>query len=464
MVVEGSRAYIATREAGLQIVDLSIPKSPSLQSSLDLDGRAYNIAVEGDYAAVAVQAYSGYPYYRLKIVTLKDKESPCIVGEIGFQQSIYSLKLYDGYVYVGNIDGLYVVDITSPSSPHIVFEMKSIRVYGLRIQGTYAYVSGAQNKPYPNDPFFSIFDISNPSTPEIVSSENINAPCRNMDVQNGYVFMACSTGLQVLDTTSLSSLEIVYSSYITPRLFDDFTVDDGYAYYVYESLQIFKISPPESARYIMTLALPGSACAVDVKEGYAYVVHTGGMSIIDVDPPETASIVKTVAVKSGNHIIVKGENAYVTAGPGNIYVIDIDPAESAHIVGLAELPFSAHPDGIAVTDGYAYMIYSTDGFEWEFLGLGIFDVDPPESAHFVCWTPVDSRTVVAENGYAFTWVDDGLAAIKVVPPQEVEIYKSIKLPNWINPKALDDGYFYSTGSEGFIIIDVDPVDSARPVW
>jgi len=467
MVVEGSYAYIGTWHTGLQIVDISVPEHPTLASSLELnmEDHANCIAVQGDYAVVAVLNYNEHPLFQhIKIIDIKDKEAPVLIGDVAFDQYVQSLEIYNHFVYWGGYYGVHVVDVSSPSSPFTVYDMDSITVYGLAVNGTYLYVSGFEGElPYKNI-YFRAFDITNPAQPNMVYSRNVDAICRHMDFAKGYAFVAGGWwGLKVIDINPSSASGIVYSVHTPPREPTNFAVHNGYAYYAIDDLQIFKVSPPESASYIMTLTAPGPLWDIYIQGEYAYAVYNGGMCIIDVDPPESANIVKELASVSGMDITVDGDYAYIMGSGRIVQIVDINPVDSAHLVGAAGSPNTVfHPTDIAVGDGYAYVTYSY--FESGSEGLWVFDVDPPESVHFACHAPGNGNTVVAGNGYAFTWADDGLGVIKMKSSQDAQLYHSIKLQKGIAVRALDDGYLYGTHGEGFTIIDVDPVESARAVW
>jgi len=53
VAVSGSYAYVADYDAGLQVIDISTPSSPTLVGGYDTSGYACGVAVSGDYAYVA---------------------------------------------------------------------------------------------------------------------------------------------------------------------------------------------------------------------------------------------------------------------------------------------------------------------------------------------------------------------------------------------------------------------------
>jgi len=468
MAVEGSYAYIVAWDTGLQIVDVSVPGHPRLASSLDLGMEEHSscVAVEGDYVVVDTLNYNDNPLlHHLKIIDIKNKKAPFVVGEIALDQYVMALEIKNQFVYWGGYYGVHVLDISTPSSPHSVYDMDAMTVYGLAVNGTYLYVSGFEGEQSYRNNIFRAFDITNPAQPDMVYSRNVDAICRHMDFVNGYALMASLWwGLRVMEISPSSSSRIVYSAHTPPRDPTNFAVHNGYAYYAYDGLQIFKVSPPELASYIMTLPAPEPLWSVYVQGGYAYAVHEKGMCIIDVDPPESANIVNNLTLASGRDVTVDEHYAYIMGPDAIIQIVDINPVDSAHIVGAAGPPDMAmfHPTDIAVGDGYAYVTYAY--FEPGCDGLWVYDVDPPESVHFVCYAPGDGDTVVAGNGYAFTWAGDGLGVFKMTSSQYPELYHTIELGRGMAAQVLEDGFLYGMHGDGFTIVDVDPVETARAVW
>ncbi|MCA9728719.1 MAG: hypothetical protein KC729_13600, partial [Candidatus Eisenbacteria bacterium] len=53
LTIAGDYAYVADRNSGLQVIDISDPASPVLVGTLDTPHQAEGVSVDGDYAFVA---------------------------------------------------------------------------------------------------------------------------------------------------------------------------------------------------------------------------------------------------------------------------------------------------------------------------------------------------------------------------------------------------------------------------
>jgi hypothetical protein len=68
--VVGNYAYVADRDSGLQIIDISNPTTPTLKGNYDTSGYAWGVQVVGNYAYVA-DGYSG-----LQIIDISNPSTP----------------------------------------------------------------------------------------------------------------------------------------------------------------------------------------------------------------------------------------------------------------------------------------------------------------------------------------------------------------------------------------------------
>jgi len=137
VVVGGRYAYVADAASGLQVVDISIPTSPTIVGSVDTPGDARGVAVAGSYAYVA-DHFSG-----LQVVDISTPTSPAIIGSVDTPGSARGVAVAGNYAYVADYaSGLQVVDISSPTSPTIVGSADTPGfAFGLAVAGNYAYVA-----------------------------------------------------------------------------------------------------------------------------------------------------------------------------------------------------------------------------------------------------------------------------------------------------------------------------------
>lgn len=170
IAIQDDHLYIAARDSGLRIVDISDPENPvEVGAFIAENGEAAELAlsvvVERRYAYLAVEAIlqdtiivSG-----LRIIDIDDPEQPVEVGCLIADQSTEGVAVCDGFAYlVGNQADFRIVDVSDPEHPEQVgsFDLPGAAT-DLVVAGDYAYVANRNNG-------VRILNVSNPENPEEV--------------------------------------------------------------------------------------------------------------------------------------------------------------------------------------------------------------------------------------------------------------------------------------------------------
>jgi hypothetical protein len=162
VAVVGTLAYMADRDSGLRVIDVSNPASPVELGFVDTPGSAYDVEVVGDFAYVADYRDGG-----LRVIDVSNPASPVEVGFLEKPGFALDVEVVGDLAYVGfsssiNSDrGLWVIDISSPASPMEVGFLDTSGIpYGLAVVGTLAYVVGGPSG-------VRVIDVSNPASPVV---------------------------------------------------------------------------------------------------------------------------------------------------------------------------------------------------------------------------------------------------------------------------------------------------------
>ena len=75
IAVSGNYAYVADRDSGLMVVDISNPNAPSLVGGCSIGNSAYDVALSGDYAYVCDWGGVG-----LQVIDVSDPTSPFLMA------------------------------------------------------------------------------------------------------------------------------------------------------------------------------------------------------------------------------------------------------------------------------------------------------------------------------------------------------------------------------------------------
>ncbi len=248
---------------GLQIFDTSNPSDPKKIGSVDTQFYVRNIDVSDNIACVA-SGYNG-----LKIIDVGNPESPEIISELDIPgDSTRCVAISGKYVYtIDKTMGLYVVDISDPKNPEIVGSEKSLEyVFNLTVSGDLAYVADVNLG-------LVIYDISDPEKPVVISSTKIEYGARGVAISENYAYVS-GVGLNVIDISDPTSPKIV-SFVETPGCYANtvaFWGDNVYVANGSVGLHKIDISDPTKPTIETTVKVSGHLWHVAITDSLAYVV------------------------------------------------------------------------------------------------------------------------------------------------------------------------------------------------
>lgn len=332
----------------------------------------------------------------------------------------------------------------------------------LNLYGNYAYCSFMNG--------LVIVDISNPATPHKVSGlfGGLGGSGRGIDFKDSYVYLAYEKkGMLVIYVSDPQSPKLV-GSFDTPDEANDVFIDGNYAYIAdgWDGVYIVDISTPASPTLVSSINTSGYAHAISVQNNYAYVADgSSGLQIIDVSDKSNPSIVGSLDTEgtsddpTGNEylgaldVFINGNYAYIANDASGMIIIDVSNPSSPQQVGIRAS--GERTRGVYVSGTYAYMA----DFWWG--GLQIVDVSNPSSPVYQGGYHVDNRgyyeKVAVVNNYAFIAASDfSLQIIDVSNPSAPAYTGSYNESDYLNGSPfLKDSYLYiATNWTGFNILDV----------
>jgi hypothetical protein len=246
----------------------------------------------------------------LQIVDFSDPADPVEIGAcpIPYHGSPYfrpDVALIEGYVVLAHgIQGLLVVDVSSPAQPRIAAQLFDGHVSDLAASGNTAYW---------------------------LSSKWTTS--REFD----------STRVQIVDVRDPRD-PIDVGLYVTNRqLHRDIAVSGSHAYLVGDSgLAVIDVSDPSAPTEVGTIDVPASAIAVSGSHAYLASMASGrGIHVIDIHDPEnlqevafvgSIGVARQAIAMSGSHLVV------AASGRDGFRVIDISDPASPRQVSTLDLP------------------------------------------------------------------------------------------------------------------------------
>src|SRR5690606_20186879 len=161
-VMKGSIAYLARTKSGLVIQDLRDPKSPVVLSTTAM--KATSIALDGYYAYVAVRDEG------LRIYDVRSPWAPALVGQASAPM-VGSVSVSGGRAYaMCGIGYTCIFDVSAPSTPELLVESRAI-VNAVGISSAWMPLAMKGSLLFvPQGDALTIVDLSDHTTPEKRSS------------------------------------------------------------------------------------------------------------------------------------------------------------------------------------------------------------------------------------------------------------------------------------------------------
>ncbi len=188
--------YVADRDSGLQIIDISDIADPKIAGSLTNIGNSVNLSINGEIAYIA-SLDSGF-----QAVDVKVSGNPVKLSTINSFYELNDLKISGQYAYLVDQESLYIVNIKNALNPIIsgkygpLFYSSSVELidkyaYSLHCHYREEYCT------------LVIMDISNPMKPIEVSQFDSLYPWDQLVIENDYLYVAgFNAGLRIYDISS----------------------------------------------------------------------------------------------------------------------------------------------------------------------------------------------------------------------------------------------------------------------
>ncbi|WP_417391247.1 Ig-like domain-containing protein [Gimesia sp.] len=284
--VVGNYAYVADRDGGLQIFNISNPSSPVHVGTYDFNqqGIAQAIDVVGNLAYLAVGEAG------LQIINISNPANPTFVGSIATPARARGVQVVGNLAYVaddsGNGGGLQIIDVSNPGTPTILGSFGVSTPGGLaggvEVIGNIAYVTDGNNGLH-------IVNVSDSANPTLIKSvATPGGAAIGLDIVGNFAYVANREG----------------------------------------GVQIIDISDPFTASRVGELLTPGIATGVKVVGNFAYVADgTVGLHVIDLSTGDIANTFNTPG--SARSLFVSGTLAFVADTFSGLQILEFFPTTTA---------------------------------------------------------------------------------------------------------------------------------------
>jgi hypothetical protein len=129
----------------------------------------------------------------LKVFDISDGDTPVLKNKVLVDYGIETISIYGNFVYLGAVDGVYIIDINNPQQP---VELEKIEHHvscdPVVVQNNIAYSTQRSNAvgcgtAWTNS-VLAVYDVSNPQNPNLLTSLSMGQPY-GLAVENNWLFV-----------------------------------------------------------------------------------------------------------------------------------------------------------------------------------------------------------------------------------------------------------------------------------
>ena len=274
---QAQNVFIADGSAGLTVCDISIPTLPDHLGTSSLVSEGVNLTIDGDEVYI-IPEHAGLQVFDVSVPNAPDQLSRLKV--VNHPTSIDPLGDYLLVTeYAGEHKAFKTVDISDPSSAHVVDEyFLSQGPWYIDRDGTHAVLL--------SDNCWYIFDVSNPLDLNYINTVPFTGNPFVIGINNDAVYLANDVPeVKVYDIGNLPSVT-AKPSFTPPDVVTGFEFYGNYMYLnTTPGIQIYNISDPFNPVHSGLYMLSPSTQQSVIEYGYLYMLTGFDIEVADLSSP-----------------------------------------------------------------------------------------------------------------------------------------------------------------------------------
>jgi hypothetical protein len=332
-------------------------RSPSLtdvEHIGSIGGASYGLTVQGD------TAYLGEGT-TVTMLDVRDVTNPQRLATLSLSSLVWDMDIEGSLLFVANgkTGGIQIVDVSTPSAPHVVGTYDTPGV-ALRVDvvGDRAYVADSTKGLH-------ILDVSTPTDPVLLGSYTDIIQVYGVQVDGSTAYVSdVSLGLLVLDVSTPATPTLL-GTYDAPQYSSNVRFEDGLAYMVsYDGvIHIIDVSTPTAPTNAGTYQGLSYPQNFFVANSMVYVADgSGGFRIVDVSTPAEPFLVGHYQVSSkGSHqdVVVQDDRAYLASDKEGLLILDVSQPTVPTLVGNYAAVGWVYD--VQVHEGHTYLANGANG-------------------------------------------------------------------------------------------------------
>lgn len=350
------RAYVASGQFGVAVVDLSSPGTPVVIGSTVPPFYTDRVAASGAIVAAPVGNQS------LAIIDASNPTQPCTVGTVPGEYD--AVAVGSGYVYGARVIpgnpatlAIDVISVVNPSAPVLVgsVNLGSGGVGNLLVSGTILYLAGGTRG-------LKVISVAVPTAPAVIGTLTTGESVQGVALQGSLAYVATSTKLHVV-SVAVPSAPVILGS--TDAQMITIAVEGSRVYGVNgSSLTVVDVSTANAPRVLTTSSGFGSqgvdamgTWVLTASPAVDLLAQTGGLYIFDATASPPALVTNLFRGFDNRGIAVVGQLAAVSAGAPGLRVVGVANPAAPAVLGSVAGDYRA----LAMTSAYLYAARTVTG-------------------------------------------------------------------------------------------------------
>jgi len=450
LTISDGKLYAGTRDGELIIFDLSSPPSLAKLAEYRTD--------YGPITSISIRGYLAYLTHSagLEIIDISKLDSVVTIGFFPTRYNAYAIDFIGDTVILAAID-IWIVDVSSPSAPDSIlcFNVPE-NAMDIQVIDTLVYIAGQSDvQPYMYSEF-SVFNIKNLTTPQLLSTYQMSCNIYNVDVIDTLAYLASGeSGVVIFNIADPLDIQpvgcfsgtgmtyqlvvsdtIIYVSNFRPMMLESETVGytDICSNTLYPNLNpsgdfiILNVSNPTSLREVSRVANPDHSTRLSLSGEIAICASDmfGGIMLSRVDEPDTIQFVSTIEVPGYPQATVMRDSLiYIATIDIDTGFIILDVSDIEHPIQIGQCPTPIYAMDLSLSRDYAII---ANGYA----GISIVDISNAREPLLVSSydTPCFGLQVETYGDYAFlSDREGGLRIFDISDPYNPQLKSTYSFPD-----------------------------------
>ncbi|MGY5860171.1 MAG: hypothetical protein RTU63_12445, partial [Candidatus Thorarchaeota archaeon] len=428
ILVEGNIAYVVNYGDGLYIVNITDPSDPTQLGYVDTTD-AWDVALYGDYAYVVGDGV-------IDVINVTIPSSPSWETSIDVTGNERGVEIDGKTAFVTADDMLHAINITVPYNP---VWLDSCYLMGegmdMDIQGNIIAIAT-------NSSGIDCVNISIVTNLSFLGNRSLNGLAKSVVVEGDHAFVACeSAGMAIVDISDPTYI-IDYTYYSVSDTAFDLCVKGNYLFLVefmdgVEIVNVTDVDNPSSLGSVNDGISSAWDCSV---QGEIIFIADGsnGLKVAQVGDVIEPQLVGSLSIAQAWDIQISGDYAYIGTAVGNFYIVNITDIVNPQIIGSCGTPDMIR--AVAISGNFAYLANDGSGFT-------VVNITDPTNPS-VLQTLVTSRntwTVEVSGDIAYVGQDNfthGLIAYNITTPGQAKVLGYCDVDNTVTGIEIRGNYAY----------------------